>query len=213
MENPPTYTYSEDAAKELAAFAQEGKNLTDSLCRVIMGVARTGLTCYCWEHVRVLLHFVMDKNMRDFNTQIPDCGEQAGSTFEERRTQILGSLDSFIGPPFTLQRLCELLLEPHIYSSTRKYLNAVEKMFAVSQTLATLSPMDYDKEAAKQTASYLAIMSAATTENFPTQEHNTVGETAAKPPTNNNNNNNNDKDNSAENNNDNNNTPMETGYI
>ena len=31
-------------------------------------------------------------------------------------------------PPFTLQRLCELLVEPQQYTSTKKYLNALEKV-------------------------------------------------------------------------------------
>jgi len=31
------------------------------------------------------------------NEQVADCGEERGSTFEERKIQILGSLDSFVG--------------------------------------------------------------------------------------------------------------------
>lgn len=33
-------------------------------------------------------------------------------------------------------------------------------MFAVSQTIATLTPTEYDKEAAKQTSNFLAVTSS-----------------------------------------------------
>jgi len=84
-----------------------------------------------------------------------------------------------VGPPFTLQRLCELLIEPQLYGSTKKYLNALEKMFAVSQTMATLTPVEYDKEAAKQTANFLAIKNCV--DAPPTEEKD--GGTEAKPST------------------------------
>ncbi|KAJ2917201.1 hypothetical protein MD484_g3177, partial [Candolleomyces efflorescens] len=48
---------------------------------------------------------------------------------------IFEQLDSFDGPPFTIQRLCELLLEPQKqYKSVGKYLRAVEKSILVTST-------------------------------------------------------------------------------
>jgi len=42
-------------------------------------------------------------------------------------------------PPFTLQRLCELLTdEPRLYTSTNKFTNAIEKVRAVSSLLLPL---------------------------------------------------------------------------
>jgi hypothetical protein len=43
-------------------------------------------------------------------------------------------------PPFTLQRLCELLTdEPRLYTSTNKFTNAIEKVRAVSSLLLPFS--------------------------------------------------------------------------
>lgn len=54
---------------------------------------------------------------------------------------ILEQLDSFDGPPFTIQRLCELLLEPQKqYKSVGKYLRAVEKSILVTSTYDSFPP-------------------------------------------------------------------------
>jgi len=49
--------------------------------------------------------------------------------------RLLALLEEFSETPFTAQRLCELLLSPRkIYaSSTRKLMNAVEKLLTVSR--------------------------------------------------------------------------------
>jgi len=43
-------------------------------------------------------------------------------------------------------------------------------MFAVSQTIATLTPAEYDKEAAKQTTSFLAVTNSVDAANNTTGE-------------------------------------------
>ena len=43
-------------------------------------------------------------------------------------------------------------------------------MFAVSQTIATLTPSEYDKEAAKQTTSFLAVTNSVDAANNTTGE-------------------------------------------
>ncbi|RXW21002.1 hypothetical protein EST38_g4850 [Candolleomyces aberdarensis] len=48
---------------------------------------------------------------------------------------VFDQLDAFDGPPFTIQRLCELLIEPKKqYKSVGKYLRAVEKSILVTST-------------------------------------------------------------------------------
>ena len=51
--------------------------------------------------------------------------------------RLLSLLQEFPNAPFTVQRLCELLLDPHrIYTtSTRKMSSAVEKLLTVSSTV------------------------------------------------------------------------------
>lgn len=62
--------------------------------------------------------------------------------FKER---LLKRLDDFTAPPFTIQRLAELLLVTTPYASEpRKYVFAVEKLVYVSSTIPVLAPADYD---------------------------------------------------------------------
>lgn len=45
-------------------------------------------------------------------------------------------LKSFLNPPWTIQRLIELLLQPRlIYSTTHKFINGVEKLLSVTTTI------------------------------------------------------------------------------
>ncbi|KYR00930.1 protein phosphatase 4 regulatory subunit 2 [Tieghemostelium lacteum] len=45
-------------------------------------------------------------------------------------------------PPFTIQRLCELIIDYKMYTSFSKYLCAVEKMGTVTSTLPPLTPQE-----------------------------------------------------------------------
>lgn len=45
--------------------------------------------------------------------------------------QIHCALDAFTDAPFTLQRLCELLLHPEQYTNLAKYLRAIEKVLLI----------------------------------------------------------------------------------
>jgi hypothetical protein len=59
--------------------------------------------------------------------------------------RLLKRLDDFSAPPFTIQRLCELLLGTSPYAAEpRKYVFAVEKLVYVSSTIPVLAPADYD---------------------------------------------------------------------
>ncbi|KAL6065444.1 protein phosphatase 4, regulatory subunit 2, variant 2 [Balamuthia mandrillaris] len=91
------------------------------------------------------------------NNAFPGC-----DSFEQRKTQLVSSLNSFLGPPFTLQRLCELLVEEKPYTNTTKYMNALEKMFAVSGTMPTLSPAEYNRAIEQQHAAFQAALSIPT---------------------------------------------------
>ncbi|KAJ2922223.1 hypothetical protein H1R20_g14859, partial [Candolleomyces eurysporus] len=65
---------------------------------------------------------------------------------------VFDQLDAFDGPPFTIQRLCELLIEPQKhYKSVGKYLRAVEKSILVTSTPSTplFSPIAFLHEDAR----------------------------------------------------------------
>ena len=56
-------------------------------------------------------------------------------SFENRCNELCTLLHSFdIEPPFTLQRLAELLLSPDQYTATHKLCNAIEKLLSVSSS-------------------------------------------------------------------------------
>jgi hypothetical protein len=57
-------------------------------------------------------------------------------TFSGRMEELIGLLHRFQeAPPFTLQRLAELILySSKQYSSTHKYMNGLEKVLSVSTT-------------------------------------------------------------------------------
>jgi hypothetical protein len=57
-------------------------------------------------------------------------------SFAGRYSTLLGLLESYSQPPWTLQRLVELLRNPRrIYSSTHKFMNSIEKLLSVTTTL------------------------------------------------------------------------------
>lgn len=61
--------------------------------------------------------------------------------YDEMLKRLLALLHEFPNAPFTVQRLCELLLDPHrIYAtSTRKVTSAFEKLLTVSSTVPTMT--------------------------------------------------------------------------
>ncbi|ELR17217.1 uncharacterized protein ACA1_058830 [Acanthamoeba castellanii str. Neff] len=138
----PADTYSDALARSLAAFVEANeKALTDDLKTLLRNVSITGLSCYSWEHLRVLLGFVIKQVIGEFITKEGLTGQDAAS-INERCAQI---------------RLCELLTdEPRLYTSTNKFTNAIEKMFAVSGIIPTLAPADYNETVATNAAAFAA---------------------------------------------------------
>ncbi|GAQ91052.1 hypothetical protein KFL_007200010 [Klebsormidium nitens] len=59
-----------------------------------------------------------------------------GESFEGLQGRLHALLDAITGPPFTIQRLCEVLLWPHeTYTSIDKLALALEKLLMVTQTI------------------------------------------------------------------------------
>ncbi|GAA6009344.1 hypothetical protein JCM11491_004280 [Sporobolomyces phaffii] len=58
----------------------------------------------------------------------------------ETRTRAYETIDYFTGPPFTIQRLCELLLCPRsCYKSLPKYLRAINRVLSVTSEQSTFT--------------------------------------------------------------------------
>lgn len=111
---------------------------------MIAEAAITGTLRYEWHLLSPVLHCLLDVALEDF-PQVPpvEIGPLKpmpdGQSFEAARSALHSLLDRFDAPPFTWQRLCELLLEP------RKHYQRIEKlMFAIERLLLVTSTLEVD---------------------------------------------------------------------
>jgi serine/threonine-protein phosphatase 4 regulatory subunit 2 len=133
-------------AAALASFAQSMQDgrpgrvpLPEDIELVIRDVASNGdISAYPWEDLRVALARKLELVLVEFWEDVKDVQLKADVTFTNAYIRPLtSSLMKPVrdGAPFTVQRLCELLSEPHKqYRSTRKYLYAVQRMLLIQLT-------------------------------------------------------------------------------
>jgi len=114
----------------------EVKTITPELLRVLEQIAKTGITCYSWPLTKTLLAHRLSQIFTEFRIE--------DKTFQARCQAFFSALDTFQSPPFTVQRLCELVLRPQMYKSPEKYLFAIEKLVAVTSTIPQLSPNEFN---------------------------------------------------------------------
>jgi hypothetical protein len=106
--------------------------ISPALEQVLLEMRQTGVPCYAWAHLKVLL---LAKLQLALDTMEGDAASKS------RRASVTQLLQTFESPPFTLQRLTEIILEPHrSYRSLPKLLNALEKLLAVSSTIQVVDP-------------------------------------------------------------------------
>ncbi|KAG8002515.1 Serine/threonine-protein phosphatase 4 regulatory subunit 2, partial [Nibea albiflora] len=119
---------------EFADFEKKGKKRTcPVLEQFLCHVAKTGQPMVPWSQFKTYFVFKLEKVMDDFHASTP---EQRGPhnpnvdyvPFEEMKERILKIVDGYNGIPFTIQRLCELLMDPkRNYTGTDKFLMGLEK--------------------------------------------------------------------------------------
>ncbi|GAB9468510.1 hypothetical protein Gpo141_00005826 [Globisporangium polare] len=139
--------------KELAGFASGASStITPVLERVLEEIRVTGVPRYSWAHLKKLLlaklQVAMDQ-VAASDTTSTTVGVGWSPTNKnkssERRSNITELLNTFEGPPFTLQRLTEVILDPQkSYKTLNKLINALEKLLAVSTTLQVADPRAID---------------------------------------------------------------------
>ncbi|GAA5859332.1 hypothetical protein JCM8547_001988 [Rhodosporidiobolus lusitaniae] len=72
----------------------------------------------------------------------------------QARKRAFDTLDSFAGPPFTIQRLCELALRPRsVYTSLPKYLRAVNRVLSVTSERSAFAEDDFSSDPLQAIAS------------------------------------------------------------
>lgn len=120
-------------------------NITFEEIRSVMEVtAATGKFWYDWDMLKSLLSFRLKQVLAEYpeaqavSGDGPQPSSLSGETYPELVKRLDGALLNFIeGPPFTLQRLCEILLTPKsTYKSLSKLALALEKNLLVTSTLA-----------------------------------------------------------------------------
>eukprot|EP00731_Ephydatia_muelleri_P027357 Em0019g230a len=139
---PPTSNGEEPSPKEGAAmdysrlkgilevFISEGcREYPPCLDEVLRDTARTSTVRLPWDLLKPLLCFRLEKVVKE-------AFMGARESMEDTSKELLAHLDRFNGPPFTIQRLCELILEPNKhYRSRRVFVRAVEKNLLVVSTV------------------------------------------------------------------------------
>ncbi|XP_077251076.1 serine/threonine-protein phosphatase 4 regulatory subunit-like protein [Tasmannia lanceolata] len=122
------------------------QEVTEEEIRSILEViASTGKFWHDWEMLKSLLSFRLKQILAEYpeSQMANDIGPQpqqsslSGETYSELVKRLDEALLSFMeGPPFTLQRLCEILLTPRsIYPNLSKLALALEKNLLVTSTL------------------------------------------------------------------------------
>uniref|UniRef100_A0A1A8NLT4 Protein phosphatase 4, regulatory subunit 2a n=1 Tax=Nothobranchius rachovii TaxID=451742 RepID=A0A1A8NLT4_9TELE len=115
-------------------FEKKGKKETcPALEQFLRHVAKTGQPVIPWSQFKLYFLYKLEKVMDDFHASMP---EQRGLhnpnvefvPFDEMKKRILKIVDGYNGIPFTIQRLCELLVDPkQNYSGSDKFLRGLEK--------------------------------------------------------------------------------------
>ncbi|KAH7676938.1 Protein phosphatase 4 core regulatory subunit R2 protein [Dioscorea alata] len=170
VENLPSSTFSSIVADHSAEQApldlpnhenMEPKydiSAEESKC-IIEVIAATGKFWHDWEVLRSLLSSQLKQALEEYpESQMvggdgPQLSSLSGETYAELATRLEEALLSFSdGPPFTLQRLCEILLSPKsTYKTLSKLALALEKNLLVTSTV-TRSTEPYPTELLQKSA-------------------------------------------------------------
>jgi len=111
-------------------------------------VAKSGNTVFPWNKIKPLMKSKLEIIIREFNESCPEghlpkMPNVDVFKFGEMKERIMEQLESYTGTPFTIQRLCELLVQPkRHYKRTDKFMRGLEKVMLVVSTVdpITTSP-------------------------------------------------------------------------
>jgi len=144
--NSPAIVYNGLLEKALEDFVgSQEKVLNPQLFQILDDIAKMGVTCYLWSHLKVLISFRIKQIFAEFVASVAQTLEpQQVKPLEDQQHAFIGALEAFPNAPFTIQRLCELVLTPTLYRSFPKYLFALQKVINVTSTQAPLNPAEYN---------------------------------------------------------------------
>ncbi|KAI3979085.1 hypothetical protein MKX01_016260 [Papaver californicum] len=117
------------------------------LTEILSIIAATGKFWHPWEMLQMLLSFKLKQVLSEYPEAQLTSDQQTsklGETYPDLVKRLDQALHSFIeGPPFTLQRICEILLAArNIYPNLSKLALALEKNLLVTSTLSVSTSTD-----------------------------------------------------------------------
>lgn len=107
---------------------------------VLETIASTGKFWHDWDELKIMLSFQLKQVLSEYAEATKSVDQQnssLGESYPDLAQRLDEALFSFVeGPPFTLQRLCEILLNARaIYPNLSKLALALEKNLLVTSTL------------------------------------------------------------------------------
>ncbi len=116
-------------------------SISQSEENLLRGVMKNGFVQHPWMEVKEILSTRALHILNGFESVYGFEVSKDEKTYEERRDEALAALNGFNRPPFTIQRITEVIMEPRAqYSSTHKLLNGLEKLLSVTTTLPPYQP-------------------------------------------------------------------------
>mmetsp|Transcript_23940 Transcript_23940/g.35144 ORF Transcript_23940/g.35144 Transcript_23940/m.35144 type:complete len:141 (-) Transcript_23940:71-493(-) len=99
-------------------------------------IVATGKLTIPWNILSPVVATLMHQELHNFFQKYGFVGPLS-QTFESRKSELMLLLERYDEPPFTLQRILELLLNPASqYSSTHKLMNSLDKLLSVTTTIS-----------------------------------------------------------------------------
>ena len=138
----------EEVLMELTKFEKrtdESAAIPQLLEDYLILVAKTGSTFFPWPKVKPLLRAKLEAVITEFYSanpteDIPPVPNVDPFSFASCKSNVFQQLDYFAGIPFTVQRLCELLVAPKKhYKRTDKFMRALEKNMLIVSTVESRS--------------------------------------------------------------------------
>jgi len=153
------YNYTPEFAKTYKRLREfnvkgDGDGFGDEILREI---ARSGMICYPWELIKPIVAHKIEKvvgkyklkklqhsNQLTLKSRIKEQSEQC----LQDKLEIYDKLLAFENPPWTIQRICEILLQnPGTQHHTREgLLFALRRLINVKSMLNILTPQQYDQQ-------------------------------------------------------------------
>lgn len=146
---PPPNDASDDHQENTAPDDAINHGGVESKCEIVEEeikgilevIASTGKFWHDWDKLKSMLSFQLKQVLVEY-PEVKMTSEQQNASLGETYLEVVKRLDEALlgfveGPPFTLQRLCEILLEARsIYPSLSKLALALEKNLLVTSMLA-----------------------------------------------------------------------------